>query len=310
MKGSHFKKQLKNGKIANQYLLIADEPLLIDNAIKSIQEVLHASEPFDHETFSATETPAEEIIQKLYLTPFGSAKRLIVVKHLEELKAKTLPGFSKIIGQTRSQNCLVITYQLEKDARRQARAPKRIVELFPHANSVLFSADKNLVHTWISNKIKRDNMKLSPLLASYLEEEFNNDITGLKNEFDKIENYLYEAGTMNASDIEDISKGLCNFNKYQIANSLVNGREDVLELFEELRPYIRHYAEIVDGLTRSFVFYVQRNKSSKKSMVALTDEVVKIDRQVKNSSSFVHLMLELFFLKNTTLFRKGAIYGR
>ena len=69
-------------------------------------------------------------------------------------------------------------------------------------------------------------------------------------------------------------------------------------------------AEIIDALTRSLVFYVQRNKSAKKSMVKLTDEVAKIDKHVKKSSNFVHLMLELFLLKNTKLFRKGAIYGR
>jgi DNA polymerase III delta subunit len=310
MKGSHFKEQLKNGKVANQYLLIADEPLLIDNAIRSIQDVLHVTEPFDYDTFAATETSVEDILQKLYLTPFSSAKRLIVVKHLEEVKAKALPGLSKVIGQTRSHNCLVITYQLAKDARRLTRPPKRIVDLFPQAEPVLFNTDKNLVHTWITNKIKKDNIKLTPLLASYLEEEFNNDITGLKNEFDKIENYLYEAGTMEAEDMKDIAKGLCNFNKYQIANALVNGRKDVLELFEELRPYIRYYAEIVGALTSSFIFYVQRNKSAKQSMVELTDEVVKIDRQVKNSSNLVPLMLEVFFLKNAKLFRKGAIYGR
>jgi len=309
MKSIRFKEQLKNGKIADQYLLIANEPLLIDNAIKSIQEVLRVSEPFDYDSFSATETSAEEIIQKLYLTPFSSEKRLLVVKHLEELKTKTLPGFSKTIGQTRSHNCLVITYQLEKDTRRRVRAPKKIIDLFPQATYVLFDADKDLIHTWISNKIKRDNIKLTPLLASYLEEEFSNDITGLKNEFEKIENYLYETGKMNTEDIKDIAKGLCNFNKYQIANSLVNGRTDVLELFEEFRPYIRHYAEIVDALTRSLVFYVQRSKSAKQSMVKLTDEVVRIDRQVKTSSNFAHLMLELFLLRNTKLFRKGAMHG-
>ena len=310
MKSSRFKEQLKNGKVANQYLLIADESILIENAIKNIQETLNVSAPFDYETFSATETPPEEILQKLYLTPFNSPKRLIVVKHLEELKMKTLPGFSKIIGQTESLNCLVITYQTEKDAGRRSRVPKKIVDLFPRAKTVVFNADKDLVHTWITNKIKKDKIRLTPLLADYLEQEFSNDITGLKNEFEKIENYLFETGTMSNSDIKDIAKGLCDFNKYQIANSLVNGRKDVLALFEELRPYIRHYAEIVDAIARSFVFYVQRNKSMKKSMIQLTDDIVRIDKKVKTSSNFVHLMLELFLLKNTKLFRKGAIYGR
>lgn len=310
MKGGLLQEHIKKGKVANQYLLIADEPLLFENAIKSIQEALQVSEPFDYETFSANETPAEEILQKLYLTPFGSARRLIVIKHLEELKKRTLSEFGKTISQTQSQNCLVITYQIEKGTRPTVRAPKKIIELFPRAVPILLKTDMKLVHTWISNKIKKDNIKLTPLLARYLEEEFDNDITGLKNEFDKIENYLYETGTMNTVDIKDIAKGLCNFNKYQIANAFLDGRKDVLELFEELRPYLRHYAEIVDALTRSFVFYVMRNKGAKPSMEKLTDEIIVIDKKVKRSSNFAHLMVELFLLRNVNLFRKGAIYGR
>jgi len=309
MKSGQFKESLKKGKVANQYLMIADEPLLIDNAIKLIKKALDINGPFDCDTFFASETPVEEIFQKLYLAPFSSAKRLIVVKNLEELNNKTLASFAEVINHATSQNCLVMTYVVDKDARRSARAQKKIEGLFTQTKPVFFKTDASLIHKWIASKIKRDNLKLTPSLVHYLEEEFNNDITGLKNEFDKIENYLHETGAMSTADIKDLAKGVCNFNKYHIANAFTKGRKDILELFEELRPYLRSYAEIVDALTRSFVFYVQRNKTAKRSMVKLTDEVTQIDQQVKKSSNFVYLMLELFFLRNVNFFRKGAIYG-
>ncbi len=310
MKGDQLKKTLKQGKIANQYLLIADEAIFIENAIESIKEILDINEPFDYDTFSASETPVEEIIQKLYLNPFGSSKRLLVVKHLEELKNNALSSFAKAINQTKSQNCLVMTQVVNKDARRSTRGKKKIDKLFSQAVAVFFSTDKSIIHTWISVKTKRDNIKLTPSLMRYLEEEFSNDITGLKNEFDKIENYLHEAGTLNTTNIKDLAKGLCNFNQYQVANAFVNGKKDILELFEELRPYLKHPAEIVDALARSFVSHVQRNKNAKTSMVKLTNEITDIDKRVKRSSTFSYLMLELFFLRNENFFRKGARYGR
>lgn len=310
MKGDQLKKTLKQGKIANQYLLIADEAIFIENAIEAIKEVLDINESFDYDTFSASETPIEEIIQKLYLNPFGSSKRLLVVKHLEELKNNALSSFARAINQTRSQNCLVMTRVVNKDARRSTRGKKKINELFSQAVPVFFSTDKSIIHTWISAKTERDNIKLTPSLMRYLEEEFNNDITGLKNEFDKIENYLYEADTLNTTNIKDLAKGLCNFNQYQVANAFVNGKKDILELFEELRPYLKHPAEIVDALVRSFVSHVQRSKKAKTSMVKLTNEITDIDKRVKRSSTFSYLMLELFFLRNENFFRKGARYGR
>ncbi|MGB3477637.1 MAG: hypothetical protein WBB67_00585 [bacterium] len=309
MKSDQFKESLKKGKVANQYLMIADEPLLIDNAIKLIKKVLDINGPFDCDTFFVSETPVEKIFQKLYLAPFSSAKRLIVVKNLEELNNKTLASFAEVINHATSQNCLVMTYVVDKDVRRSAHAQKKIEGLFIQTKPVYFNTDASLIHKWIASKIKRDNLKLTPSLVHYLEEEFNNDITGLKNEFDKIENYLHETGAMSTADIKDLAKGVCNFNKYHIANAFTKGRKDILELFEELRPYLRSYAEIVDALTRSFVFYVQRNKTAKPSMVKLTDEVTQIDQQVKKSSNFVYLMLELFFLRNVNFFRKGAVYG-
>ena len=82
MKESRFKEQIKTDQIDDQYLFISDEPLLIDNAVKSIKDALKINEPFDYDMFSAPETPVEEILQKIYLTPFNSKKRQKPLRNL------------------------------------------------------------------------------------------------------------------------------------------------------------------------------------------------------------------------------------
>ncbi len=312
MDDRELRKLLKKGKIYNQYLLIGDEPLLIENTIKSIKNALNINESFDLDTFSIPETPIEDIMSKFYLSPFASTRRLIVVKNLEELDNRTLSSFAETINSTTSQNCLVLTYRLKKDDRKRDGIYKKFSGLFQNATCITFQANKERIRKWITSKIRRDNLHLSPSMIQYLEDEFNNDITGLKNEFAKIENYLKEAKTLSADSIKDLAKGLCDFNKYKIIDTFLVGRKDTIRLFEELRPYLRSNAEIVDALTRGLIFYSQRNKNvSKRNDLAITnilDEIIEIDRKVKKSSHFANLMLELFFLKNVHLFRKGAIY--
>ncbi len=305
---------LKRGKISHRYLLIGDEPLLIENAVRDIRMTLRVDESFDYDTFIISETEIEDIMSKLYLTPFGSKQRLIVLKNLEELDFRTLANLAKTINSATSRNCLIMTYVVKKDARRPESLNKKLTELFENAQCVMFEYDKERIHQWIMKRIKRENLNLSPSMVKYLEDEFAHDVTGLKNEFAKIENYLNEAKTLSAESIRDLAKGLCDFDKYRIVDTFLEGRKDTIELFEELTPYIRSYAEIVGALTRGLIYYCQRKRNifSKNSVAIqpILDEIITIDRKVKRSSHFVNLMLELFFLRNAHFFRKGAIYGR
>jgi len=312
MNGRELRELLKNGKVYNQYLLIGTEPLLIDNAVRTIKDTLKVDVSFDYDVFYISEVPIEDVISKLYLSPFASERRLVVIKNLEELDSRELATFAEVLGDVQSNNCLVMIYTISKEYQRYDNY-KRIVAKFPKAKYVTFIPDEKLIHKWIVAKIEKDNLDFSTSMIHYLEDEFGNDITGLKNEFEKIENYLAEAKTLDPESMKDLAKGLCDFNKYQLIDTFLEGKPETLACFEELSPYLRSYAEIVDALTRGLISYIQRKGSAKQSVSsALKDilaEVVTIDRKVKTSSYFVHLILELFLLQRLHLFRKGAGYG-
>jgi DNA polymerase III delta subunit len=314
MNNQQLRKLLKKGEIYNQYLLISAEPLLIDNTVKLIKNALNVNESFDLDSFSLPDTPIDDIMSKFYATPLASTKRLVVVKNLEELDSRNIENFERVINAAPSGNCIVITYRGEKDNMKFNVTCTKLAKVFKNAQCVIFKSDEKNIRQWIISKVKRDNLNLSPSMISYLENEFSNDVTGLKNEFEKIENYLYEAKTLNLNGIKDLAQGLCDFNKYKIVDTFLNGKKGTIALFEELRPYLRSYAEIIDALTRGLVFYTHRRKDSNaldySSVTNFLDSISKIDRKVKKGSYFTYLMLELFFIKKAHLFRKGAIYGR
>lgn len=305
---------LKKGEISNLYLLAGDEPLLIENAVKTIKDTLKVNESFDLETFSLSEAPIDNIISRLYIAPFTSERRLIIIKNLEEMHDNGLATFAETMSKVKTKNCIVMIYRIPKGKRRYNYKHKDIFGLFPNARCVTFTLDRQLIHKWILKKTKRDNLNLSTSMIHYLVDEFKNDITGLKNEFEKIENYLYEAKTLSPEGIKDLAKGMGDFSKYQLAEKFLEGKSDALERFEELKPYLSSYAEIVEALTRGLVRHLRAKKNniecSNPCLKDILDEIIVIDRKIKRSSYFADLMLELFLLAKTNLFRKGVIYGR
>jgi len=305
---------LRSGDIHNQYLLIGDEPILIDRAVNTIKETLGVEESFNVDRFSLPDVTIDDIISRLFLTPFNAMTRLLVVKNLESVANRGLEDFADAVHRTRSGNCLILTYQLKKDDRHQESVVKKLAAVFSGATCVFLKPGRDEIRKWIHTKIRRDGLNLDGTVVDYLEEEFSNDITGLKNEFEKIENYLHEAGSIGTESAKDLARGLCNFDRYHMANAFLNGRPEVLRIFEELQPYLATNAILVDALTRGIINRargkVNSLQISRSTLQEMLQELVAVDRKIKTSSIFTRLLMELFILHNAGTFRNGATYGR
>ena len=314
MKEKQLKESLKNGEIGRQYLLVGDEPILIDRALKTISDALHVEESFDVDRFVLPEVAIEDIVAKLYLIPLLSKRRLLIVKNLEDIHGRDLDEFAQIINRNKSANCLVMTYGLKKDSKYPKDSDKKLTALFPAAQYVDCKPERSEIKQWIRATVKRDKLNLDDAMMDYLEEEFSNDITGLKNEFEKIENYLHEAGVMDKDKIRDLAKGLCNFDKYQAVDAFLDGRSNALRIFEELQPYLASNAMMVDSLTRGILRRARGKgntmQARKTTLQAILMQLIAIDRKIKTSSLFIRLSMELFFLHNAGAFKNGASYGR
>jgi len=302
---------LKKGSIYDQYLLVGDEPLLIENSISAIKEALKIDESFDLDVYSLSETPVEEITEKLYLVPFASAKRLLIVKDLEEIDEREIKQFASYLNKAPFLNCLIIVFKLEKDSRgrKHDNIYSKLGDIFKNGHIVSYDGEKEFMHKWIVAIADRKKLNLSKSIIDYLENEFKNDVTGLKNEFDKIENYLYEAKQLGIHEMKDLGRGLCDFDKYQMVNAFLQGKQEALSQFEELKPYLQSYAEIVDALIRGTI-YRTRFENEELDLKGFVEGIQNIDRKVKASSYFDDLYIELFFIRNMMSSSKGGVHGR
>jgi DNA polymerase III delta subunit len=309
MTDKELRNDLKSGRIASQYLLIGDEPLLIDNAIAAIKDALKIDNPFDYESTSLPDTSIDEILPKLFTASFLSARRLFVLRNLEELPEREIKDWHEAFNRQPLPNCAILTYVSDKENPWRKYDSEKIAGLLPAAQCVTFVLDRTRVREWIVRRDKRSGLGLSTEMVDYLEDEFENDITGLKNELEKIENYLAERKSLSADEMRSLSSGQGEFDKYKFVNSFFTGDRDMLGQFEACRSYIGSYAEPISILGRRLVKNAARFRD-RADLPEMVDALLTMDRKVKTSSFFVDLYLEIFLIKRWGAFKKGAAYGK
>ena len=309
MTDKDLRQELKNGRISNRYLLISDEPLLIDNTVTAIKETIGIRDELDMESYSASEIELDDVIPRFYMSSLLSPRRLFLIKNLEDLDDSGLKDLQAAIGHGSLPNCLVLTYRLDKSDASHHRESDRIAGFFPDAACVIFQPEKNKVREWIAKRDQRSKLCLTPEMVAYLEEEFENDVTGLKNEMEKIENFLFEHKSLTAAGIRDLAVGFGELDTMRFATAFINEHRSALRQFEDCRPYIDHYPEVVFNLGWRLVKNAARFRD-RKTVQALLDNLLVMDRKVKTSSQFVDVYVELLLERKWDLFGKGVGYGQ
>jgi DNA polymerase III delta subunit len=316
MKENQLRESLEHGVIQGQYLVVGTEPLLIDRAVDKIRKALGGEAPFDIDNFSLPDAEFEEIIARLHLAPFQLTRRLLIVRDIERVSKSDLGDFAKMVNARSSGNCVVLTLRLEKDVKDRKKSsvsPGDLEKAFPNAEVVTAQADAGTVRGWIKKKASENNIMLDDALVRYLEEEFRDDITGLRNEIAKITNYLHEASRLDRNTVRDLARGLGDYDKYEMASFVVEGRSDALRRFEETYPFMLD-VEFAPVLARRLLNQArQSNRAMRHDRNALADLLAQlsvIDRKVKLSSPFARLSMELYIMRNTGVIMNGASHGR
>ncbi len=297
--------------IYNHYLILSDEQILIDNMINDIKKTLKINESFDFETCSIQEYDYPDIINKIFTSPFVSPKRMLVLKNIEKKKITELQEFANMFKIVPKSCCLIMVYYADKklSQKKVSEEFKKVCDVFPDAHSVVLMPDDTTVYRWIMKKMGAIGLKDRPEIIDYLMEEFSDDISGMKNEIQKIENYLYQTRQMGLSELKDISQGLTDYDVYLVANSFFQRKSETINQFLKIQPYLKSPMLLIDALAKVLCNYVKKSRNEK-TIRYIIAELSRIDNQVKTGSDFVELNLEIFFIKNLGGLNKGAMYGK
>ncbi|MCL1850239.1 MAG: DNA polymerase III subunit delta [Bacteroidetes bacterium] len=213
--------QLKKRQFAPIYVLMGDEPFYIDEISNYIEENAMSEEQrdFNQILVYGKETDADEIIAMAKEFPFGTEKRVVIVKEAKELK--NMERLLKYAENPSPTAIVVICYKYATLKVTQLKAVEK--------NGVVFLSEKMKDYklpAWIQTHVGNYQFRIQPAVANLLAENIGVDLSRIDNELKKLTIFLPPNNEITADIVEKhigISK---EYNVFELQNALAERKID------------------------------------------------------------------------------------
>jgi DNA polymerase-3 subunit delta len=213
--------QLQKKQFAPVYFLMGDEPFYIDELSNYIEDNAMPEEQrdFNQMLLYGKETDADEVIALAKEFPFGTDKRVVIVKEAKELKnIERLIKYAENPSQTA---IVVVCYKYAVLKATQLKAAEK--------GSVVFHSEKMKDYklpAWIQSNVAKYQFRIQPAVANLLAENIGVDLSRIDNEFKKLTIFLPPNSEITAEIVEKhigISK---EYNVFELQNALAERKMD------------------------------------------------------------------------------------
>jgi len=247
------------------YFLIGEESYHIDRLINYfLNNLLETEEKeFNQIIFYGNDSSVEKIISECKIFPFGSEKRLIVVKEGQYLKQLEL--LEHYIKNPQTSTCLVICYNKKTIDKRKKIGKILFKECVVFESKELY---ENQLPDWIIKYLKKDDFTINNYAISMLLEHTGNTLSKIVNELEKLKMSCSVNKEITSELIEDITGISKEYNIFELQHSI--GKKDFKR-------------------TNTIILYFSKNKKKYNiiliiSMLFSYFEKVMLYHQVKNKN--------------------------
>ena len=215
---------LQKKQFAPIYFLMGDEPFYIDEISNYIEENAMPEEQrdFNQMLVYGKETDADEVIAMAKEFPFGTEKRVVIVKEAKDLK--NMERLLKYAESPAKTAIVVICYKYATLRATQLKAVEKNGVVF-HSQKIKDYNVKELIE-WILKQSVKYHLKIQPAAANLLAENIGVDLSRIDNEFKKLTIFLPPNSEITADIIEKhigISK---EYNVFELQNALAERKID------------------------------------------------------------------------------------
>jgi len=220
----HLLTNLQKKQFAPIYFLMGDEPFYIDEISNFIEDHAMPEEQrdFNQLLIYGKETDAEEVIAMAKQFPFGTEKRVVIVKEAKDLKnMERLLKYAEAPAQTA---IVVICYKYATLRTTQLKAVEKNGVVF-HSQKIKDYNTKELLD-WIQKQSAKYQFKIQPAAANLLAENIGVDLSRVDNEFKKLTIFIPPNSEITADIVEKhigISK---EYNVFELQNALAERKMD------------------------------------------------------------------------------------
>lgn len=249
-----FVKEIKSGKIKKTYLLYGSERYLLDKGLEEIKNhVVTAFEEMNYMVFEGKNIDMSDVLNACETLPFGSDKKLVVVKDFQGLKSKTKKDEAGDIDDSNDsakQDNLSFVENLSDDVcllfinyDGVDKRKKLYKEIKKNGSIFEFEKiDKRDLRQWIENFFRREGKEINPQEiecfiqnTGYTDRSNNMNMYHVYNEMEKILSYMGEERAVKREHLEALLHEPLENNVFKLIDACWEG--DVsksLKVYNEL----------------------------------------------------------------------------
>lgn len=182
--------QIKSEKIKAVYYFFGDEYYLIDLALKELQKVCLGEGPadFNLDIFYQGDSPLQQVLDVAETLPMFSPKRLVVIKNINDFKAKDQDLLGSYLEKDIDTTCLVMVGK-KPDLR------KKVFSRLNKDSSVVEFASPTYrdIPQWIDKIASSYNKKMDRSAKDYICQMVGNSLSHIDIELKKISQFVGES---------------------------------------------------------------------------------------------------------------------
>lgn len=296
-----FSNQIKSGDIKSIYLLYGQESYLLDKAKELLQDsVVTAFPELNYIILDGDTITVEQLQNACETFPFGSEKKLVVVKH---------PGFLKRANNKKDEEDEVEQSEIEREQKqdgspkKEAGEQKRYMELFSELpesccllllyygelgkskklfdsimkNGEVFEfarVDKDDLTKWVKNNFGKYDMKIGfrelayfITMSGYSDKNSDKNLYNLENEINKISAFAGSTDTVTIEHIEAVMPKNLENDIFKLINSCADRKvADSLSILHDLLMRGEEIFAVLAMITKQIRTMIAVVESNQKGM--------------------------------------------
>lgn len=249
-----FIKEIKSGKIKKAYLLYGSERYLLDRGLEELKyKVVTGFEEMNYMVFEGKNIDLSDVLNACETLPFGSDKKLVVVKDFQGLKSKSKkdeaediddsnysakPDNISFLENLSDDVCLLfINYDGVDKRKKLYKEIKKNGSIFEFEK-----IDKRDLRQWIENFFKKEGKIINSREIEYFmqntgytDKSNNLNMYHVYNEMEKILSYMGEENTVKMEYLEILMHEPLENNVFKLIDACWEGNvSNSLKMYNEL----------------------------------------------------------------------------
>jgi DNA polymerase-3 subunit delta len=251
--------ELKNEKLKQIYFLFGEDHFTINNAIKNISKLVEPflTSDFDYETISAEKKAnLSDLIDLAYTFPFGSDKKLLIVKNFENYNNKK-QLLDYINDPSETTILLIANYGTISNLMSEPYKSLKSKEFIFEARELKGAELEN----WVKKRASQLGFNINPESVKAVVEIVGEDKSLLEMQLQKFSSFIGDKKEIDVEDIKKLSSATKEYSifdllnalgrgnlasSYKVINNLLDNGKDLIFITNMLTKYISVIAQSIE----------------------------------------------------------------